>query len=418
MHSIKNALDETSRTRARGGQKKSRGNCTVNHMLLYLFFLSLLCNSGGVPAPGVVATMAFTENATLTYSHCSSFVQLPGGVILAVFQASSSSEGAPTQEKYLVRSTDGGRSWMPPSVLVPNSNISGVVTLPWDGTVFIDTAFLVRYVYASSSTMHFSAGDLFTISSGDEGASWSAPTLVVPNTVWNRSMSNINPPVRLPDGALGLPVDTVPGKAGERGPVTSGLVIVGGDGELWTPLGIIPSPELGNISTYLEPAVAACAPPLDNQLLALLRTNIGELWSARSTDSGASWSVAFRTPFQNPDSKVNLLQWSGPGAGGGAPADGDLVLALNPFSSCNNSAPYCPRTPLSLTVSRDCGGSWGPLYDVEVDAGDHWGYGYPTAQQCTDQGGEPAICLTYTVTSNGTGHGGIRYSVVPAANLI
>jgi hypothetical protein len=154
-------------------------------------------------------------------------------------------------------------------------------------------------------------------------------------------MSNINPPVRLRGGALALPVNTVPGGgAADRGPVTFGLVLVGGDGERWAALGAAPE-DLARVTTYLEPAVARCAPPLDGQLLALLRTNVGELWAARSTDSGASWSAAYQTPFRNPDSKVNLLQWRGAGAGGGAPADGDLVLALNPAadwspgSGCN-----------------------------------------------------------------------------------
>ena len=381
-----------------------------------LLVAAILGCAAALPAPGVSSTWAFRENETWTYSHCSSFVRLPSGTLLAVFQASQSNEGAATQDKFVVRSLDGGSTWPAPSILVAGNNISGVVTLPWDGTVFLDNDGRVRYVYASSSIMHVSAGDLFTISSGD-GTTWSAPSLVVPWTTWNRSMSNINPPVRLPSGDIALPIDTVPGVPGERGPVTSGLVVVGGDNELWQPLGIVPSPELSSISTFLEPAVAACAPPLDNQLLMLLRTNIGELWAARSTDSGASWSVAYETPFRNPDSKVNLFQWSGPGAGGGAPADGDLVLSLNPFSTCNSSAPYCPRTPLSLTVSRDCGGSWGPLYDVEIDAGDHWSYGYPTARQCTDASSAPAICLTYSVGTNGTEYGGIRYSVVPAANL-
>jgi hypothetical protein len=158
---------------------------------------------------------------------------------------------------------------------------------------------------------------------------------------------------------------------------------------------------------YLTPAagVARCPPPLDSQLLALLRTDIGELWAARSTDSGATWSMAYQTPFRNPDSKVNLLQWSGAGAGGGAPADGDLVLTLNPDGwgpSCNASHPYCARAPLALAVSRDCGGSWGPLFNVEVDGDGENSFGYPTALQCKDASGAPAICITYSLGTDGS----------------
>ena len=213
-------------------------------------------------------------------------------------------------------------------------------------------------------------------------------------------------------------MNTVPGAPHDAGPVTFGLVRVGGDGEAWAPLGTVPANFLGR-ATYLEAAVARCAPPLDGQLLALLRTDVGELWAARSTDSGASWTAPFQTPFRNPDSKVNLLQWRGAGAGGGAPADGDFVLTLNPDAAwgpaCNATRPYCARAPLALTVSRDCGGSWGPLYNVEVDGGGEHSFGYPTALQCTDAAGAPAICLTYSVGA--ANQSGIRFAVVPAANL-
>jgi len=377
-----------------------------------------------LPAPGVASSWAFRENATWTYSHTSSWTAVPSGALLAVFQATQSHEGGPTQTKFLVRSTDGGASWSPPAVLVSWSNASGQEVLPWDGTIFYDAAAArVRYAYVTSPFKQQSAGDLYAISSADEGVTWSAPALVFPRSVWGRVMSNINPPVLLRDGALALPVNTVPGSASDRGPVTFGLVLVGGDdGRQWVPLGTQPR-DLAAITTYLEPAVARCAPPLDDQLVALLRTNIGELWAARSADSGASWSAAYQTPLRNPDSKVNLLQWRGAGAGGGSPSDGDFVLTLNPFADwskpgCNATSPYCPRSPLALAVSRDCGGSWGPLYSVEVNGDGEDSFGYPTALQCSDASGAPAVCITYSVGTDGSKFGGIRFAVVPAANLV
>ena len=390
------------------------------HLSAALVFFGLLSSAAPLPAPGVVAAWAFRDNATWTYSHCSSWVRTPSGMHLAIFQASQSREGGPTQTKFLARwdPAAGGAAWSAPVALVPPSNASGELILPWDGTLFLDAAGAARYVFVTSPAGRQSAGDLYTISSTDDGVTWSAPSLVFPRSVRGRIMSNINPPVLLRGGALALPVNTVPGDPRDAGPVTFGLVLVGGDGEQWRPLGTVPA-NLVAMTTYIEPAVAACAAPLDGQLLALMRTNIGELWAARSTDSGASWTVPYQTPFRNPDSKVNLLQWRGAGAGGGAPADGDLVLALNPNATwgpaCNATQPYCARAPLSLTVSRDCGGSWGPLFNVEVAADGENSFGYPTALQCTDAAGAPAICLTYSV---GGPSSGIRFSVVPAASLV
>jgi hypothetical protein len=388
-----------------------------------LTLAALVTAATAIPAPGVSVTFAFKDNATWTYSHCSSWVRMPSGVHLAMFQASQSHEGGPTQTKFLVRSTNGGATWTPPVALVAPANVSGYEMLPWDGTLFIDAMGAARYVFVTSPYHSQSAGSMYTISSVDDGVTWTAPSLVFRHSVWGRVVSNINPPVTLRGGALALPVNTVPGVPSDTGPVTFGLLLVGGDGEQWQPLGTVPA-NLINMTTYIEPAVAACAAPLDDQLLALMRTNIGELWASRSTDSGASWTVPYKTTFRNPDSKVNLMQWRGPSAGGGAPADGDLVLTLNPNATwgpglgCNATNPYCARAPLSLTVSRDCGGSWGPLYDVETAAdgpGEH-SFGYPTARQCEDATGAPAICMTYSMGS--TNGSGIRFAVVPAANLV
>lgn len=384
-----------------------------------LFFAS---PTAALPAPGVAVSWAFRENSTWTYSHCSSFLQFPtSGTLLAVFQATQSHEGGPTQTKFLVRSSDNGLTWSPPSVLVTPTNVTGKEMLPWDGTLFLDQAGRARYVFATSPFGQQSAGDLFTMSSVDEGLTWSVPSLVFSRSVWGRIMSNINPPILLTTGALALPVNTVPGNPSDTGPVSFGLVVVGEDGEQWSPLGIMPS-NLANITTYIEPAVAVCPAPNDNQLLALLRTNIGELWASRSTDSGASWSLAYQTPFRNPDSKVNLVRWMGVGAGGG-PQDGDLVLTLNPNATwgtpnCNATHPYCARSPLSIAVSKDCGGSWGGLFDVEVDGDGEVSFGYPTGHQCKDAGGGPAVCLTYSLGTDGSKFGGIRFAVVPAASLM
>jgi hypothetical protein len=417
-----------------------RSRCGVVWWRLLRRVALLLPHTAALPAPGVVYSWAFRDNATFLYSHSSSFVQLPSSLspslsssadILVVFQASQSNEGAATQEKLIVRSTDGGATWSDATVLVPYSNSSspGAVIVPWDGSIFIDAESRVRCVYSTGEAGHQSAGEIYTISSADGGASWTVPSVVVARTVWGRSMATLNPPVALQSpssphqGGLAMPVETIAGVPGDHGPVTAGLVMVGRDGEPWAPLGVVPT-DMANRSTYLEPAVAVCPPPNDNQLLMLLRTNIQQLWAARSTDSGASWSVAYRTPFENPDSKVTLLQWRSGDTNkantGSGPSDGDLVLVLNPFSNCSSPSGYCPRTPLSIAVSRDCGGSWGPLYHVEEGPGS---FAYPTARQCVDAAtGEPALCLTYSASFNpnatNTTEAGIRYAVVPAANLL
>ena len=83
------------------------------------------------------------------------------------------------------------------------------------------------------------------------------------------------------------------------------------------------------------------------------------------------------------------------------------MLTLNPDAawgpSCNATQPYCARAPLALAVSRDSAAP-GPLFNVEIDGGGEHSFGYPTARQCTDAAGAPAICLTYSL--GGSNHSG------------
>jgi len=61
------------------------------------------------------------------------------------------------------------------------------------------------------------------------------------------------------------------------------------------------------------------------------------------------------------------------------------VLTLNPDAAwgpaCNATQPYCTRAPLAMTVSRDCGGSWGPLYIVETSGGGEHAFHYPVRRR-------------------------------------
>jgi hypothetical protein len=55
---------------------------------------------------------------------------------------------------------------------------------------------------------------------------------------------------------------------------------------------------------------------------------------------------------------------------------------------------------------------------METDGDGEVSFGYPTAHQCTDAGGGPAVCVTYSLGTDGTKFGGIRFAVVPAAYLV
>lgn len=308
--------------------------------------------------------------------------------LLLCFQASGSDEGAADQQIYLTRSADGGSSWSPAWVVI--SNASG---LPWNCVLQLDGAEVhLFYTLSPRGVLHYSGGIVNGITSTNNGTSWGTATEVLSVAAWGgANKMTTNPPVVLAGGAWGVPIGAVP-----PGIVTAGLAVSshGGAGP-WTAGTPLPG-NYANTSTFLEPSVAACTSEPSGRLLMLLRTQIGQLWTSASGDFGASWSPAVNTGLRNPNSKTNLVAWGLPPAGAMLP--GDVILAYNPVSDCNTS--YCPRNPLSVAATRDCGATWGTRFDVDTD-NVTGSFGYPTMRQCGALA--TRVCISYTVSTKETG---------------
>jgi predicted neuraminidase len=91
---------------------------------------------------------------------------------------------------------------------------------------------------------------------------------------------------------------------------------------------------------------------------------VGFVCTARSDDSGRTWSEAEMTSVPCPNSGLDAARL----------ADGRIVLACNPVPE--------GRTPLSLLVSEDNGGTWPLRVDVETGPGE---YSYPSVIQSADE---------------------------------
>ena len=93
----------------------------------------------------------------------------------------------------------------------------------------------------------------------------------------------------------------------------------------------------------------------DGELVMSLRTTLGAVFLARSTDGGDHWGLAQTTSLRSPESCTCLRR---------IPGSDDLLLLWI-------DAPYDPgrhhygvRTPLAMAVSRDRGGSWTRIGEI------------------------------------------------------
>jgi hypothetical protein len=380
-----------------------------NPMHLFIFaLLHLVCADvpladtvGLVPVAGVNKTMAFSTNASWPYAHNSGWAILPSGRIAVVYQASSSREGAASQQILLSTSEDGGASFpAPPRIIAGNGSAS-----VWAPAIFADGP-LVRVFYAQAPIARPTqlCGDIMHIASTDGGRSWEAPQLVLAQAAWGGGLKcTDNKPVRVATDQWALPFMSVLGSGDPRDEAPAGLVGSAkgaGMGGPWAPLaGRIASPPHYNTTDYLsEPAIATCGDPADGCLLALLR-NYEFTWASHSLDGGASWGAAYATPLTNPYSKVDLAVWAAPsqegheeGLASAGPRSGALLLAHNPVVNCTKPS-YCARSPLGASWSPDCGATWSRPLLIEPTDLNPYGASYPTIGPC----GSSRVCVSYTL---------------------
>jgi hypothetical protein len=361
--------------------------------------------------------MAFVTNSTWPYSHNSGWALLPSGRIAVVLQASKSSEGAASQVILLALSDDGGATFLSSQIIAGNGSAAA-----WGPVAFADGAVLrLFYAQAPLEDPTVLCGDILTISSADEGLTWTAPQLVLPISVWGGGEKcSDNKPTLVAPTQWALPFFSSNAMHGQNGTQASGLVASppgAGMAGPWALLpGRIPDPPLPSGAQglyYPEPAIAGCggAAAAGGELLALLR-NYEHTWSARSSDGGATWTAAAPTSLTNPYSKVDLAVWPQSSApGGGGPQKGALLLAHNPVVNCTTPV-YCPRTPLGVSWSPDCGGTWSLPLLIEPSDGNHT-FGYPTVGPC----GGSRICVSYTLDSR-SGSLGIRFASFDVSLLL
>ncbi len=115
----------------------------------------------------------------------------------------------------------------------------------------------------------------------------------------------------------------------------------------------------------MEPQIE---PVSDGRLIMMVRTQLGSVYHAYSTDQGQSWSKAQTTGVTAPESCPGLVR---------LPDSGHLALIWNNSLYDPKFDHYGKRTPLSVAISQDDGRTWGEPYHIEDDPA--WEFTNPAA---------------------------------------
>jgi sialidase-1 len=135
----------------------------------------------------------------------------------------------------------------------------------------------------------------------------------------------------------------------------------------------------------------------DGSLLAVLRTSLGAIHTARSTNGGVTWSKPAATTLPSPAAPPLVKR---------IPTTGDLLLVWNRNYERDHHH-QGERTPLSTALSRDDGTTWENLKDLEGIPGGAAAYAAVTFI------GDEALVTYYYQPKGFGGASGVRLRALP-----
>jgi len=260
-----------------------------------------------------------------------------------------------------IHSTDGGRTWSAPSVIVDSEwdDRNPAVGLMADGAIVV--AYAEARTYNEKGEWDTSAGEyvLFYVLSTDNGRTWSEKQKLYTGPI--RGGSPFGRIILLSDGTalMSLYGGRDPGWQGqlpEGANKLSGLVRSTDNGRTWSEFSLV------SATGHNEMTLLALS---DDHLLAELRTSAGAVDQSESADGGRTWSapVPVTQAAQHPPDICRLQS-------------GKLLLTYG-----NRRPPF----GVGAVISTDEGKTW--LYDKRVMlawTSLHTDCGYPSTVQLQD----------------------------------
>jgi len=250
-----------------------------------------------------------------------------------------------------IRSTDGGRSWGAPRVVLAAGPASGLNIMSVSVLRLGDGRLALFHLFTRTTE------DCrpYVSFSSDEGTTWSEPSLIIPTPGYY--ILNNDRVIRTSRGRLVLPL-CVHRRAGARGAAV--WYLSDDEGRTWYEADSRWGINAGQ-SGLQENGVVELAP---GRLLAWFRTDLGTQYECRSEDDGLTWSPPVAGPLLSPLSAASIEP---------LPDGGGLVALFNDHSG---RFPFVAgsRTPLVAAISTDGGRTWPARKAVETDTGNWYHY--------------------------------------------
>ncbi len=224
----------------------------------------------------------------------------------------------------------------------------------------------------------------YFVESRDGGETFTDPQELVPGDCSGGRGPVKNKPIRLKDGTVLAP-------ASFEGDTWDAFVDISTDDcATWEMSSLVPVRRAGTDSRVMHrPYNKLCLfgkgviqPTLwqddKGDVHMFMRSTSSRIFRSDSADGGRTWCTAYDTGLPNNNSGIDLVRMN----------NGDIVLVYNPRENLPGMF-NGPRTPLTVAVSKDNGGTFTHLIDLETQEG---AYCYP-AVICNDKN---EVLIAYT----------------------
>lgn len=267
------------------------------------------------------------------------------------------------------KSTDGGRTWSEPRVVVENTGQENVMSVSF--LRLASGEILLFYLEKNSR----SDLDVLVRRSRDEGETWSDPVTVTRDEgYWVMNNARV---VQLKSGRIVCPT-AMTGQVWVKGHVFRTVCFYSDDdGKTWRRgVGGATAPKRG----AMEPGLVERR---DGSLLQYMRTQTGRQWVSISRDGADTWTLAEPWTVVSPEAPATVAEM---------PDCRGWLLIGNPTIDETNSH-LGRRTPLVAMTSADEGRTWSSPKPVESD--DRFTYSYTSIDFH-----ENRVLLTYYVSDD------------------
>ena len=311
--------------------------------------LLFLSRPAGLARSAEVSTLLWEATARNPRYTEGSIVELADGSLLfAVTEFQDS--GSDFAKAHIVArvSTDGGLTWWPPRELQKNTGGMNVMSVT------------LRRIGAGISMFYLQKNDvndldLFVRRSSDEGRTFGEPVLATADPGYH--VVNNDRVTRLSSGRLLVPAAST-ADVHKVNHFVSHCYLSDDGGATWrNGKGHVDAPQRG----AMEPEVVEL---VDGRVLMIVRTQLGYIGKAYSSDGGDTWSQLETLGVRAPEAPSTLRR---------IPSTGDLVLIFNDTFT-PGAGHGGKRTPLTAAVSSDEGVTWRIVGNLESDASKTFSY--------------------------------------------